>query len=178
MPFGKAPIAEASTIDALLRRRWSHRGPVPTGLLSVLTALCWGAWIYLALPLLGLLLWALGIQRFTEEIRDGGYLALRVAFISYSSILLAIIAVLGAWIVWNVVRYGGAHDRRNFKRPQILDEEVAESFHIDNSLLVTLREERRLRLDVDRDDCVLVVRDRPAPVTSAGPLVAQGGGKA
>ena len=41
MQSGAAPIAESSTVEALLQRHWSHRRPLSTGLLGALTAVFW-----------------------------------------------------------------------------------------------------------------------------------------
>ena len=160
MPSGRAPIAETSSVESLLQRRWSHRRSVPTSLLSLLTAICWAVWFYLVLPLVGVLLWILGIRLFVEQMQSGGFDALRQALMSYAETLLVIVGLLALWILWNVVRYGGAKNRRNVKQPWVTDLEVSQSFRLDDSLLETLRGARRVRVDVDEDECVVLLRDR------------------
>ena len=163
MPPGKAPIAESSTVDALLARQWSHRRPLPTGLLALLTVLFWGVWLYLVLPLVSLLLWAFGVRFFRKELANGGYEGLRSSLLSYSSILLVLVGLLALWIVWNVMRYGGSRDRRTVKRAEVTDLEVRKAFRLDESLLDSMRAGRLVRVDLDPEDCVTLIaaeRDR------------------
>jgi len=162
MPSGKARIAETSTIAALMTRQWSHRQPLPAGILSLLTVVCWAVWIYLVLPLVSLLLWALGVRLFAAQLTQGGYDSLLASLAAYSSILFGVAGLLALWIVWNVVRYGGSNDRRTVKRAEVTDLEVQQAFRLDDSLLDVLRGERLLRLDLDQDDCVMVIAAEPS----------------
>ena len=159
MPPGKAPIAEASTVDALLARHWSHRRPLPTGLLALLTVLFWGVWLYLVLPLVSLLLWVFGVRFLVEQIRRGGYEVLLGSLISYGVVLAVLVGLLALWIAWNVVRYGGSHDRRTVKRAEVSDAAVQEAFRLDDSLLSVLRDQRLVRADLDGDGCVVMIAD-------------------
>jgi poly-beta-1,6-N-acetyl-D-glucosamine biosynthesis protein PgaD len=163
MPFGKARTAEASTIAALMTRQWSHRRPLPAGVLSLLTVVCWAVWIYLVLPLVSLLFWALGLQLFLTEITRSGFEGLRSSLVAYSSVLLILVGLLALWIFWNVSRYGGSHDRRTEKRAEVTDPEVQRAFRLDDSLLALLRGERLVRIDLDGDDRVMVIAAEPRP---------------
>ena len=169
MPPGKAPIAESSTVDALLARQWSHRRPLPAGLLALLTVLFWGIWLYLVLPLVSLLLWAFGVRFLAEQIRLGGYEGLLGSLINYGMVLFVLISLLAVWIAWNVVRYGGSQDRRTVKRAEVPDWVVRGKFSIDNSLLSVLRAERLVRVDFEGDDVVLIADARVRAVSPAGP---------
>jgi poly-beta-1,6-N-acetyl-D-glucosamine biosynthesis protein PgaD len=175
MPYGEAPIAESSTVDALLARHWSHRRPVPTGVLAMLTVAFWGIWLYLVLPLVSFLLWAFGVRFFIEQMRRGGYEGLRIALLAYSSVLLALVIVLAVWIAWNVVRYGGSSDRRTVKRADVPDLKVQEAFRVDDDLLAKLRRERLLRVDLNGGGVVLMdggklwVASRPHEAGPDGP---------
>jgi biofilm PGA synthesis protein PgaD len=170
MPPGEAPIAETSTVDALLARRWSHRRPLPTGLLALLTVLFWGVWLYLVLPLVSLLLWAFGVRFFVEQIRQDGYTGLLSSLIAYSAVLLVIAGLLALWIAWNVVRYGGSSERRTVRRAEVSDTAVREAFRLDEGLLSVLRDRRLVRADLDGDGCVVLIADAPPRV--AGPEAA------
>ena len=179
MPSGKAPIAESSTVDALLARQWSHRRPLPTGLLALLTVLFWGVWLYLVLPLVSLLLWALGVRFLVAQIRRGGYEGLLGSLITYGVVLLVLIGLLAFWITWNVVRYGGTSDRRTVKRMEVPDWVVRGKFRIDDSLLSVLRAERLVRVDFEGDNVVVIADARPramspAIATEAGPGASPG----
>ena len=169
MPPGKAPIAESSTVDALLARQWSHRRPLPTGLLALLTVLFWGVWLYLVLPLVSLLLWAFGVRFLVEQIRQGGYEGLLASLITYGVVLLVLISLLALWITWNVVRYGGSSDRRTVKRTEVPDWVVRGRFRIDDSVLSVLRAERLVRVDFEGDNVVMIADTRPRAVSPASP---------
>lgn len=157
MQSGEAPIDKPTTGRALLSRRWSRRQPLPAGLLSLLTVGFWAVWLYLVMPLVSLLLWIFGVRLFMEKLSNGSFEGLRTSLVAYSSILLVLVGLLALWIAWNVVRYGGSHDRRTVKRAEFTDQEVREAFRLDGTLLEVMRTERLVRIDLDRDDCVLMI---------------------
>lgn len=157
MQSGEAPIGKPTTGRALLSRQWSRRRPLPAGIVSLLTVGFWAVWLYLVLPLISLLLWAFGVRLFLREIAIDRFESLRASLVTYSSILLGLVVLLVLWIVWNVVRYGGSHDRRTVKRAEVTDQEVREAFHLDESLLDSMRTGRLMRIDLDEDDCVVVI---------------------
>lgn len=171
MQSGEALTVEPSTGKALLSRKWSKRSPLPTGIFSLLTVGFWALWIYLVMPLVSLLLWVFGVRLFLEQHSGGEGLGTTMA--AYASILLALIGLLALWIAWNVMRYGGRNDRRTVKRAEASDERVQEAFRLDDSLLGLMRDGRSVRIDLDRDGCVMVI---PAalppwegPMLEAGP---------
>jgi poly-beta-1,6-N-acetyl-D-glucosamine biosynthesis protein PgaD len=169
MPPGKVPIAESSTVDALLARQWSHRRPLPTGFLALLTVLFWGVWLYLVLPLVSLLLWAFGVRFLVVQIRRGGYEGLLASLITYGVVLFVLVGLLAFWIAWNVVRYGGSSDRRTVKRAEVPDWVVRGKFRIDDSRLSVLRAERLVRVDFEGDDVVVIADARPRAMSPASP---------
>lgn len=173
MPFGEAPTVETSTARSLLARQWSRRRPLPAGLISLLTVVFWAVWLYLVMPLISLLLWFFGVRLFIEQFSNGGYEGLRSSVAAYSSVLLVLVGLLALWITWNVVRYGGRHDRRTVKKAEATDQEVREAFHLDESLLGTVRAGRLVRLDLDQDGCVVVIPaalpQGEGPVAEVGP---------
>ena len=172
MLSGKALIAKSSTIDALLARQRSHRRPLPTGIVALLTLLFWGVWLYLVLPLVSLLLWFFGVRLFIQEITKGAYEGLRLSLADYSLILLVLVALLALWIAWNVSRYGGSNDRRTVRLADVTDREVQKWFRLDESLLSVLRGERFVHVDLDGDGCVMVMATSPSrlpPAPERGP---------
>ena len=167
MQSGEAPIAEASTLDALRARQWSHRRPLPAGIVSALTVLFWGVWVYLVLPLVSLLLWFFGVRFFIRELAEGGYEGLRASLVAYSSVLLVLVGLLALWIVWNVVRYGGSKDRRTAKQDEVDDARVREAFDLDESRLAALRGQRFLRVDLNGGGLVVMPAAPPRVVAPA-----------
>jgi poly-beta-1,6-N-acetyl-D-glucosamine biosynthesis protein PgaD len=173
MRSGKAPTAEASSVGALVARHWSHRRPVPTGVLALLTVLFWGMWVYLVLPVVSLVLWVLGVRLFIHEMAQGGYEALLASLAAYSSVLLVLIGLLALWIGWNVARYGGSSDRRTVKRAEVPDSAVRDTFRLDDGVLSVLRSVRLVHVDLNGDGSVevLLVDARPRtphPAAEAG----------
>jgi len=163
MQSGAALIDEASTIEAMRERRGSPRRPLPTGMLGILTAVFWAVWIYLVLPLVSLVLWASGVELFMRETSADSYRVLAHTLIAYSSTLLVLVGLLALWIVWNVARYGGTHDRRRVKAHQVADRVVWQRFRLDDALGQSLREARSVRVEVDETGFVTGLhRLRPA----------------
>jgi biofilm PGA synthesis protein PgaD len=175
MQSGAAPIVEASTLDALRARQWSGRRPLPTGILSALTLLFWGVWLYLVLPLVSLVLWVFGVRFVIREITEGGYEGLRASLFAYSSVLLGLLGLLALWIAWNVTRYGGDKDRRTVKRGEVGDAEVRKAFQLDEGLLSALRGERFVRVDFNGGGVVVMAAALPrvaAPAVAPAPVPA------
>jgi poly-beta-1,6-N-acetyl-D-glucosamine biosynthesis protein PgaD len=172
MRSGEAPIAEVSSVEAMVVRKWSRKRPLPAGVVSALTLVFWAGWLYLVLPLVSLVLWVFGVRFFIREIAEGGYEALRASLLAYSSVLLVLVGLLALWIAWNVVRYGGDKDRRTAKREEVDDSKVREAFELDDSLFAMLRGERFVRIDLDGEGCVVMTGATPPRV--AGPVVAMG----
>jgi len=158
MPSGAARIDDASTI-AELRRRGARGKPLPAGMLGALTVVCWAVWIYLVLPLLSLFLWVTGVRLFARENPAVSYHALAATLLAYSSTLVILVGLLAIWIFWNVARYAGKLDRRTVKRPEAANAEVWKSFRLDASIGQSLRAARSMRVDLDRDGCLVVVAD-------------------
>jgi biofilm PGA synthesis protein PgaD len=125
--------------------------------LGVLTALFWALWVYLVLPLAGLLLWAVGVRLFVHRLAESGYRALLSSLLAYSSVLLILVGLLVLWMAWNIMRYGGSSDRRTARRPDVPDPAVAAAFRIDGSLLDVLRSGHKVRIDLDADDRIVVL---------------------
>lgn len=177
MPSGEALIAESSTLDSLMPRQRAHKRPLPTGIVSLLTLLFWGVWLYLVLPLVSLLLWFFGVRLFIQEITKGAYEGLRASLADYSLVLLVLVALLAAWIGWNVSRYGGSKDRRTVRLADVTDREVQKWFRLDESLLSVLRDERFVHVDLDGDGCVMLMATSPIRVASSRmPAAAPGRG--
>lgn len=168
---GKAPIVDGERIAPVLRpwhRRWPpRRGPAEIGLVAFLTVFCWGLWIHLVLPLAGLVLWWLGIERLIGEVFTVRYDDLSQTLLSYTGVFLVIASLFGLWVLWNVVCYGG-NVRPDDKLPRVGIAEVRVAFGLDQADLDTLRRSRVVHVDLDRDDRVRV-RRIGSPVMAPAP---------
>jgi poly-beta-1,6-N-acetyl-D-glucosamine biosynthesis protein PgaD len=123
----------------------------------MLTGAFWAIWVYLALPLLSVLLWIFGARRFVQHVGHGSVEQFRDASITYSSVLLVMVGLLAAWILWNVLRYGGSRDRRTEKVREAPDEDLQRAFRIAPDVLDRLRGAHRARLDLDADGGVMIL---------------------
>lgn len=161
MRSGTAPIAELSTLSSFLDRRYRLRR-LGGGVLVAVTALFWGMWIYLAMPLLSLLLWTFGMRLYYRQMVElGGHEALLHSLAGYSLVLLGIGCALALWIVWNLRRYGGARDRRHRARPPAPGPDVAALFQLSPERLHELRSGKVMRLDFDAEGGVRITDCRP-----------------
>lgn len=127
--------------------------------MAVLTGVFWAIWVYLALPLISVLLWLFGARRFVQNVGRESIEQLRDAMIAYSSVLLVIVGLLAAWILWNVLRYGGTNDRRNEKLPEAPDEDLFRAFRVAPGLVDRLRGAHRARLDLDAAGDVMILAE-------------------
>lgn len=125
--------------------------------MSVVTLAFWAVWFYFVTPLVTLVLWLLGVGLVRDHVTATGYHDMRQAILSYSLVLLGMVALLTFWIVWNVVRYSGTADRRTVKRPDVTDLEVWQTFKLDDSIHATLCATRLARIDLDETDTVVVI---------------------
>jgi poly-beta-1,6-N-acetyl-D-glucosamine biosynthesis protein PgaD len=151
-------------------RRWPpRRGPAEIGLLAFLTVFCWGLWIHLVLPLAGVVLWWLGVERVVGEVFSVAYDDLSQTLLSYTGVFLVISSLFGLWVLWNVVCYGGTI-RPDDKLPRVGFTEARLAFGLEPSDLDTLRHARVVHVDLDADDRVRVLALPPAEATGATPI--------
>jgi poly-beta-1,6-N-acetyl-D-glucosamine biosynthesis protein PgaD len=153
MVSGKALIDRSPFVAS----RPPQRQPVHHGVIAMLTGVFWAIWVYLALPLLSVLLWIFGARRFVQHVGRGSVEQFRDASITYSSVLLVMVGLLAAWILWNVLRYGGSKDRRTEKVREAPDEDLQRAFRIAPGVLDRLRGAHRARLDLDADGGVMIL---------------------
>lgn len=166
---GRAPIVEGriETADKPWHRRWPpRRGPAEIGLVAFLTIFCWGLWIHLVLPLVGVVLWWLGAELLVAEVFTVRYADLSQTLLSYTGVFLVMASLFGLWVLWNVVCHGGSV-RRDDKLPRVGIAEVRAAFGLDQADLDILRRSRVVHVDLDRDDRVRVLAGSPAPAPAA-----------
>ena len=116
------------------------------------TTFFWLAWLYLIMPLLSLLLWALGVQLFVDEmITRGGFEALIGELAHYSLVILAMLVVTLIWVYWNLRHYGG-HEQRTQQPVSVSLAEIATTSGLSESTILDIRANRRMRITFDDDD--------------------------
>ena len=98
----KSPLIERSDLQTSRQRT----------LYGVLTLGFWAFWIYLWVPLLALLAWALGVdQAYKFMVVQGGYHAVLKILGIYGLIILLLGGALVLWAVYNILRFGGVENR-------------------------------------------------------------------
>ena len=115
---------------------------------GVLTFLFWSIWIYLCLPVLSLIAWAVGFQQaYKYMVVRGGH----EEFLHVITLCAAGIGLLGgalvAWAFYNIVRYGRLPARGG--RPPVPHDQIARYFRQGPVAVGTWQSAQRLYVDHD-----------------------------
>ncbi|MDQ3205551.1 MAG: poly-beta-1,6-N-acetyl-D-glucosamine biosynthesis protein PgaD [Pseudomonadota bacterium] len=127
--------------------RQSH---LQRGVYSTLTLLAWGVYLYLILPLLTLLLWALGLRNSYLQLwlPDAGPAA-PALLVTLPVLGLTCAALLIGWAEWNRARFQN-HERRG-QAEDADDAEIAAVLEVTPTLADALRHSRVATLVMDED---------------------------
>lgn len=112
---------------------------------AALTALMWGFYTYLWVPLISLFAWLLGFEfAYNVLVRAGGLQVLQDVMLIYGLMIILIIVVVSGWSIMNRRRFS----RRNRRKAidPVTDEGIAAHFGITAGQLATLRRSRIVRL--------------------------------
>jgi biofilm PGA synthesis protein PgaD len=112
------------------------------------TALMWGVWIYLFLPILNILLWLFGIRHFyVEVIEKGGYLELLGLVKNIGWTILIVFAVLRLWGYYNYKKFGQLN-RRKF--PLATSTEVLSNYYnVPAQTIQELQGQKEISIDTE-----------------------------
>lgn len=136
----------------------SHESVGPPQL--AMTVLFWGLWIYLMVPLVSLGFWFGGVYLFLDRmVLLGGYQELIDKAYQYSSAIIVMWSVLGAWVLWNKLRYGNKN-RRQLRPPHLSQLNLKKSTGLDYPVLDQLRHSKEIFLHFD-DGQKPVIESRP-----------------
>jgi biofilm PGA synthesis protein PgaD len=104
------------------------------------TALIWGFWVYLFLPLLSVILWFLGIKIFTVAvIEHTGYLEFLVLVKTLGWYILTLFLILRLWGYYNYWRFGKKNRRKSSAPDGAATQELADYFRMQVSAVQELR---------------------------------------
>jgi biofilm PGA synthesis protein PgaD len=135
-----------------MRHRHLHQQKWRRATEFTLTTLFWLAWLYLIMPLVSLLLWALGVRLFVEEmIVRGGYEALIGEIVNYSLVILTMLVATLIWVYWNLRRYG-RHEKRTRQPAPVSLAEIAANSGLTSKIILGLWDSRRLWIRFDDND--------------------------
>jgi len=115
---------------------------------AVVTAAAWAGWLYLAMPLVTLLLWGVGIrtgivqQTMSADIRDLGRTAAW-----YVSVTGVFILMMEIWGIYNRRRFGKLVRRR--EAGIVSDEETALALDVDSEAVRRAKHARKVRVSFD-----------------------------
>lgn len=118
-------------------------------LFTTITFLAWTIWIYLFMPLIGLLGWWLGFDAFARFMLAPGSLDYLVTLAAYGLVVVATALIIFGWSRYNLMRFRGA-DRRSAP-PPISDEMICERFQIDVESLKGIRNARIMVIEVGEE---------------------------
>lgn len=115
---------------------------------TLVTAIMWGAYVYLWLPLVSLAAWGLGVElAYDAMVRAGGAESLREALFWYVVLLVDVTLTVAVWSLANKWRFAG-HNRRT-AHERVADEALAAYFGVSPEVLTDLRTTQRIELDID-----------------------------
>jgi biofilm PGA synthesis protein PgaD len=113
-----------------------------------LTALMWGAFIYIWQPLISLGAWLIGYQfAYDALLRAGGLEGLQKVAVGYGIGVLVIFAVIFGWSMSQRIRFRGK-DRRGAAAP-VSDAALADKWSLAPQEVDALRSANYIRLDLD-----------------------------
>jgi biofilm PGA synthesis protein PgaD len=129
----KSPIIERADLQTPRQRT----------LYGVLTLVFWAFWLYLWMPVLALLAWALGLQQaYKYMIVLGGYHEVIRVIGMYSLTILLLGGGLLLWAGYNIFRFGGVENR--VAAQPITPVEIGRHFGQDPLAVVRWQSEQRL----------------------------------
>ncbi len=127
------------------------------GLYGALTLVFWAFWIYLWLPVLALLAWALGLQQAYKYmiVLDGYREVLRLAGI-YSLIILLLGGALVLWAIYNIIRFRGVENRK--AALPVTPVEIGRHFGQSPALVADWQTQQRISVTHDDNGSIAIIR--------------------
>jgi biofilm PGA synthesis protein PgaD len=117
---------------------------------AVFTALMWGVYLYLWVPLVSLFAWLLGFEfAYDVMIRMGGARDLGSVLIVYAVIVVVILATVAFWSLGNRLRYGKL--TRRHAKAVVTAKEMADYFAVDEKTITQLRSTDSATIVFDAD---------------------------
>jgi biofilm PGA synthesis protein PgaD len=135
----KSPLIERPDLQSARQRT----------LYGALTLAFWGFWIYLWLPVLALLAWALGVQQaYKYMVVLGGYLEVIRVVGLYSLVVFLLGGGLVLWANYNIFRFSGAEQR--ISALVVSPEEIGRHFGQDPESVARWQTEKLLTITHDQ----------------------------
>jgi biofilm PGA synthesis protein PgaD len=110
----------------------------------------WALWLYLWLPLLALLAWALGLQQaYKYMVVLGGYQEVLRLLMLYALVILLLGGTLVFWAIYNIVRFHGVENRR--VNLAITPAEIARDFDMEQAAVERWQSAHTLQVTHDEN---------------------------
>ncbi len=120
----------------------------------LITAIAWGLWVYLAMPLVTLLMWAIGIRLLVvQQVMLEGYRGLLSVVGYYIAGAMAIGLVLMLINIQNRRRFRGK-DRRAFAKESSA-EDIAQQFGVPSEFIDKMRNAKIATVDIEHGQPVV-----------------------
>jgi biofilm PGA synthesis protein PgaD len=137
-----------TALKSPLIERADLQSPRQRTLYGALTLVFWAFFIYLWVPVLALLAWALGVQQaYKYMVVFGGYRAVINLFALYSLIILGLGGGLVLWAVYNILRFRNV-EKRTAALP-VTPAEIGEHFGQEPASVARWQSEQRLYVTHD-----------------------------
>ena len=143
-----------------------RQGRAQHSISRMFTALAWLGYLYLWLPLVTLVAWALGMHRTYALMYRDQHAVEPFLLLSLPLIAMACAIVLLGWAEYNRARFGGPERRRPM--PPVDDVQVAVGLGADAATADTLRGNRIVVLALDAQARPTAALARPTAATAGG----------
>lgn len=155
-----------SALISPLIARPDLQSPRQRTLYGMLTLAFWAFWLYLWLPVLALLAWALGLQQAYKYmvVLEGYHQVIQLLGI-YSLVILLLGGALVVWASYNILRFRGV-ERRSAARP-VTVEEIGRAFAHDPAALARWQSSQRLYIRHDDRGAITDVEILPPAASNA-----------
>ena len=117
---------------------------------TLITAVLWAVYLYLWVPLVSLLAWAMGFEfAYAVMVRAGGARDLLPILLEYAVVVSIIFSGFTIWSVSNRLRFKDLS--RRTRRAPVRDEALADYFRVPVSQIAAMRSRQVIHVSVDED---------------------------
>ena len=117
---------------------------------TLITAVLWAVYLYLWVPLVSLLAWAMGFEfAYDVMVRAGGARDLLPILLEYLVVVSIIFSAFTIWSVSNRLRFRELN--RRSRRAPVKDEALSEYFQIPISQIAAMRSRQVIHVSIDDD---------------------------
>lgn len=115
---------------------------------ALVTGLLWALYLYLWIPLVSLLAWALGFEfAYDVMVRAGGARDLLPVLLQYAVVVSFIFSAYTIWSVSNRLRFKNLNRRQ--RREYVADEALAQYYRVPVEQIDTMRKHQIMHIHVD-----------------------------